>query len=528
VIKMRVVALLPMKAHSKRIANKNIRQFNGKPLYHWILSTLLKCPSIDLVCIDTDSEFIMKDVINNFADAQVIRRSEELRGDDISMNDILMDDVKNIDADIYLQTHATNPLLTVGTIEKAIAVYKKSKSDSLFSVTPLQVRLWDKLNPINHKKDDLPCTQKISPVFMENSNIYIFTKKSLLKNKHRIGNNPVMFEISKEEAWDIDEMIDFKIAEFLHKNQNRWRVLLLVRPVQDEISDYYEKFKSEGIELDTIIPPQGLSESELIDIIWKYDGVIAGDDEFTYKVFERAKRLKVVSKWGTGVDNIDLEAAKEFGIKVFNSAGNLKYSVAEFVMGLMLCLARKIPELDKNMKGLKWCKRKGTLLRNKTLGVIGIGRIGREILKRAKAFDMNLIGYDVMSVDLKDIEMVSLKDLLQRADFISINCPLTSATEKMIGKKEFDLMKKNAFLVNTARGAIVDKEALIHALKTNRIQGAALDVFEEEPLPKNSPLRKLDNCILTPHNAFWAGEVVKQINDKAVENLIKGLKSKKE
>lgn len=523
---MRIVALLPMKAHSKRIPNKNIRQFNGKPLYHWIVSTLLKCPSIDLIYINTDSKIITRK-LGNIDKIQIINRPKRLRGDDVSIIDILMHDVQNIDADIYLQTHATNPLLSVETIEKAIKTFIDADCDSLFSVTPLQVRLWNQYTkPLNHRKQDLPCTQKLKPVFIENSNIYIFTKKSLLENNHRIGRNPIMFEISKEEAWDIDEMIDFKIAEFLHKNQFKWRVLILVRPIHDNIDNYSERFKLEGIKTDIIIPTQGLSEGELINIISKYDGVIAGDDEFTRRVLERAKRLKVISKWGTGMDNIDLEAAKDLGIKVFNSAGNLKYSVAEFVMGLMICLARGIPELNKNMKRGRWKKREGVLLRNKTLGVIGIGRIGKEILKRAKAFDMNLIGYDIMKVNFKDVEMTTLKDLLQRADFISINCPLTPITKKMIGKKEFDLMKRSAFLINAARGAIVDEKALIYALQTNRIRGAALDVFEDEPLPKNSPLRKLDNCILTPHNAFWAGETVKKINDIAIENLIKGLKEK--
>lgn len=514
-----------MKEYSKRVPNKNIRKFNGKPLYYWILSTLLKCPSIDLIYINTDNKIIMED-LKNLKKVQIVERPPEIRGD-ISMNDILMHDVQNVDADIYLQTHATNPLLTVETIEKAIKTFIDNNYDSLFSVTPLQMRLWNQhIKPLNHKKDDIPCTQKLSPVFIENSSIYIFTKKSFLENNHRIGKNPIMFEISREEAWDIDEMIDFKIAEFLHKNQYKWHVLITVRPIQDEINKYLEKFMEERIKIDVIVPTQGLSEGELMGIISKYDGVLAGDDEFTRKVFKRAKKLKVVSKWGTGIDNIDLKAAKEFNVKIFNSAGNLKYSVAEFTIGLMICLARGIPELDKNMKGGRWKKRKGSLLRNKTLGVIGIGRIGKEILTRAKAFGMNLIGYDVVKVDLEGVEMTTLEDLLQRADFVSINCPLTSTTKKMIGKKQLGLMKKSAFLINTARGAIIDEKALTHALMTNRIRGAALDVFEEEPLPEDSPLRRLNNCILTPHNAFWAGETVREINDVAIENLIRGLKEK--
>jgi len=224
---VRTVALLPMKAHSERIPNKNIRQFNGKPLYHWILSTLLRCPSIDLVYIDTDSKFIMKDAKDNFGNVQVAERPKKLRGDFVSMNNILMHDVKKVAADIYLQTHATNPLLRIKTIEKAIDTFRGAANeyDSLFSVTPLRIRLWDEnVKPINHKREELRRTQDLNPVFAEDSCIYIFTKKSLLENKNRIGENPIMFEIPREEAWDVDEMIDFEIAEFLHKRQLNKRV----------------------------------------------------------------------------------------------------------------------------------------------------------------------------------------------------------------------------------------------------------------------------------------------------------------
>lgn len=224
---MRIVALLPMKAHSKRIPNKNIRQFNGKPLFHWILNTLMACPSIDLIYIDTDSKAIMKDVEKNFnySKIRIAIRPKKLRGDDVSMNDIIRHDIQNVEADIYLQTHVTNPLLTITTIEQAILTFVSSWVlcpsiyDSLFSVTPLNVRLWSKSEPLNHEKSDIPCTQKLDPSFMENSNIYIFTKESFLENNHRIGKNPIMFEMSKEEAWDIDEMIDFEIAEFLCKRR---------------------------------------------------------------------------------------------------------------------------------------------------------------------------------------------------------------------------------------------------------------------------------------------------------------------
>ena len=312
----------------------------------------------------------------------------------------------------------------------------------------------------------------------------------------------------------------------------RWRVLVSAPQMQKEIDDYLEKLESEGIKIEKVNVEQKLSEKELINIISKYDGVIAGDDEFTHKVFEKAKKLKVISKWGVGIDSIDLDAARKFNVSVFNSPGAFKHSVADFVMGLILCLAREIPKINREMKEGNWKRIEGLLLKGKTLGVIGVGNIGKEVLRRGKSFGMNLIGNDIKEVDQDfierlGVEMMPLEDLLSRADFVSINCDLNPSSRKLIGKREFSLMKSSAFLVNTARGPIVDQQALIDALEKNIIKGAALDVFEEEPLPKDSPLRKLDICILSPHNAYWGEEEVQEVHDKTVENLIKGLKKAK-
>lgn len=312
----------------------------------------------------------------------------------------------------------------------------------------------------------------------------------------------------------------------------KWRILVSAPQMQKEIDNYLEKLESEGIEIEKVNVEQKLSEKELINIISKYDGVIAGDDEFTYKVFEKAKKLKVISKWGVGIDSIDLDAARKFNVSVFNSPGAFKHSVADFVMGLILCLARGIPKINKGMKGGNWKRIGGSLLKGNTLGVIGVGNIGKEVLIRGKGFGMTLIGNDIKEIDQDfiervGVEMMPLKDLLSRADFVSINCDLNPTSRKLIGEKDLSLMKSSAFLINTARGPIVDQQALIKALEKNMIKGAALDVFEEEPLPKDSPLRKLDNCILSPHNAYWGEEEVQSVHDKTVENLVKGLKEAK-
>ncbi len=210
-----VVALLPIKQHSERIPNKNFRDFCGKPLYQWILETLLGCKSISSIHVNTDSTHLINSIAG-MERVNVARRPEHLCGDYTSMNSILQYDVGIVNADLYIQTHATNPLLRGDTIESAIKKFKKEEGDSLFSVTPLQARFWDvQLNPINHSLGDLKRTQDLDPLYEENSNIYIFTKQSILDTGRRIGKNPIAFEISREESWDIDELLDFQIAQFL-------------------------------------------------------------------------------------------------------------------------------------------------------------------------------------------------------------------------------------------------------------------------------------------------------------------------
>jgi len=206
-----------MREHSERVTNKNIRLFHGLPLYHHILHTLCNCPYIDSVYIDTDSSFIMEDAPRHF-DIHIIERPEYLRSDFTPMNDILLYDVTQVEADYYLQTHSTNPLLRTQTINAAIEAFlSSSKHDSLFSVTRLQRRLWDiDGTPINHDPSQLLRTQDLPPVYEENSCVYIFTRSNLESRQNRIGERPLMFEIDHIEAWDIDDEQDFYIAETLY------------------------------------------------------------------------------------------------------------------------------------------------------------------------------------------------------------------------------------------------------------------------------------------------------------------------
>jgi len=215
-----IIALLPMKGHSERVPNKNMRDFCGKPLYHRILEVLLASKHISQVYIDTDSKQIADDTLSNFNQVQIINRPKNLHGDFVPMNDIIAYDLTQIEGEHFLQTHSTNPLLTTSTINNAIEAYFNSlnRHDSLFSITRLQTRLyWQDGRPINHNPDELLRTQDLPPVCEENSNLYIFSKKSFQKHKRRIGEKPYLFEMDKIESIDIDEETDFQIAEALYQ-----------------------------------------------------------------------------------------------------------------------------------------------------------------------------------------------------------------------------------------------------------------------------------------------------------------------
>jgi CMP-N-acetylneuraminic acid synthetase len=220
---MRIVALLPMKGHSERVPNKNMRDFCGRPLYHAVMESLLRSAYISKIVVNTDSEKIKENAVKNFKNRIVIHdRPEAIRGDFVSMNEIIENDLERLEGEHFLQTHSTNPLLRTDTIDKAIERYFSALDegyDSLFSVTRLQTRLYDKNGvPINHNPKELLRTQDLPPVFEENSCIFIFSRGSFLGDeRRRIGKRPLMFEVFPKEAWDIDEEIDFEIAEFLYK-----------------------------------------------------------------------------------------------------------------------------------------------------------------------------------------------------------------------------------------------------------------------------------------------------------------------
>ena len=231
---MIVFALVPMKHESQRVSGKNYRLFNGKPLYTHILDTLISCECIDGVVVNTDSKLISRGINDRYDQVLVLPRPHSLCGNNVPMNEILLHDVANTEADVYIQTHSTNPILSVKTIDAAIKTYIERSyiNDSLFSVTRLQSRLWDwRYKPINHDVEVLLNTQDLQPVYEENSCIYIFTGKLLRQRRNRIGYKPYLFEMDAIEAMDIDTLIDFKVAEALYRERTIEENTNLITPI---------------------------------------------------------------------------------------------------------------------------------------------------------------------------------------------------------------------------------------------------------------------------------------------------------
>jgi D-3-phosphoglycerate dehydrogenase len=268
----------------------------------------------------------------------------------------------------------------------------------------------------------------------------------------------------------------------------------------------------------------------LMDVVKDADVIVTRSSHRIDKtVIDNAKNLKIIARAGVGLDNIDVDYAIKRGIKIVSVPSASTEAVAELTMGLIIALARWIVSFDRSMHNGEWCKNSklGVELAGKTLGIIGLGRIGSRVAKFAKMFGMRVIAYDPYVSPRKaeklKVELTSLDDLLLESDFVSIHASLTSETRGLIGERELKLMKPTAFLINTARGAIVDENALIKALKEKWIAGAAIDVYTEEPLPKNHPLRKTENTILTPHIGGSTVETQKKIARILAVKIIKTL-----
>jgi len=297
-------------------------------------------------------------------------------------------------------------------------------------------------------------------------------------------------------------------------------------PFVDRFKPVFDKY-----DIELIIPDvqERMEEADLLKYAGQFDGAICGDDRYTLRVIEACiPRLKVISKWGTGIDSIDAEACSRHSIKIGRTPNAFTTPVADSVLGYMLAFARRQPWMDKAMKSGEWEKIPGKALSELTLGVVGIGNVGKAVARRARAFGMKVYGADIIEIDHvfvseTGIEMTTLQSLLSTSDFVSINCDLNSTSRHLMNSDTFALMKPNAVLINTARGPIVDEGSLIEALQAKRLAGAALDVFEYEPLPVESPLMKMDNVMLAPHNSNSSPAAWERVHWSTIKNLLDGL-----
>lgn len=283
--------------------------------------------------------------------------------------------------------------------------------------------------------------------------------------------------------------------------------------------------------IDLIVPEvhERMEEADLLKYAGQFDGAICGDDRYTPRVLEAcAPRLKIISKWGTGVDSIDQPACARFGIKLARTPNAFTMPVADSVLGYILAFSRRQPWMDSEMKAGRWEKIPGKALYEQTLGIIGVGAIGKAVTRRARVFGMTVLGNDILEIDHvfvteTGIEMTTLESLVSRADFISVNCDLNPTSRHLINAKTLAHAQPSAVLINTARGPLVNEADMVAALQSGKLAGAALDVFEDEPLPHDSPLMKMGNVMLAPHNSNSSPGAWERVHWSTIKNLVEGL-----
>lgn len=308
----------------------------------------------------------------------------------------------------------------------------------------------------------------------------------------------------------------------------KWNVLISAPYAIPIIDTYRKRLEPKGCEVIVANVRERLEEHELLPLVHNVDGIICGDDRITARVIEAAPRLKVISKWGTGIDSIDLEAAARRNVKVCNTPNAFSEPLADTVLGYMLMFARQGARMNADIKAGVWQKPQLFSLREKTLGVIGVGSCGKAVIRRAVAFGMRILGNDIAEVSpdfvsTVGMEMVPLPALLKQADFITAHTDLNRTSFHLFNDAAFKQMKPAAFLINTSRGPVVEEAALVRALEGGTIAGAALDVFELEPLPMDSLLRKFENCWFGPHNANSSPEVAQRVHENTIRNLLNEL-----
>ena len=308
----------------------------------------------------------------------------------------------------------------------------------------------------------------------------------------------------------------------------KFRVLVSAPYAMPVIERYRRDLAAAGCELIVAPVRERLSEQELLPLVPEIDGIICGDDEITARVLDSAPRLKVISKWGTGIDSIDQAAARARRVAVCNTPNAFSEPVADTALGYILMFARRLEEMTRDIRQNRWIKPDLLSLRECTLGIIGVGNCGKAVARRAVGFGMRVLGHDRIDVAPEflaqnPIEMVTLDRVLAESDFVTLHTDLNPSSRYLMDDGTLALMKPTAYLINTSRGPVVREAALVRALQEGRLAGAALDVFEKEPLPADSPLRGFANVYLAPHNANSSREAKERVHQNTIANLIQVL-----
>lgn len=303
------------------------------------------------------------------------------------------------------------------------------------------------------------------------------------------------------------------------------RILVTCGHLQRHIAHYQSEI--EGLGFSVWVPPlvgQQFQATEMKKMVADCEVVIAGDDPLGAEVLEagRAGRLRGVVRWGIGTDNVDKLAATKLGLPVYNTPGMFNNEVADLAIAHLLCLVRHVHKMDRDVRAGLWTRYEGTSLNGKILGVVGLGGVGRELLRRARAFGMTVHGSDVVPVPIEALaelgaKQVSFSEVLSQSDVIVLACSLTAENRHMMNAAAFSAMKPGAIVINVARGPIIDETALVLALESGQVSAAGLDVFEEEPLRADSPLRRFDNCLFGTHSGSSTTEAIQRTNRASVD-----------
>jgi D-3-phosphoglycerate dehydrogenase len=310
-----------------------------------------------------------------------------------------------------------------------------------------------------------------------------------------------------------------------------WKVLVTARAFWVSGQKAQEALEAAGCRVSRSPQAGPLPEADLIALLQGCDAIIASSDPYNAHIFSACPQLKIVARCGVGIDSVDLEAATQAGVVITNTPGAMTEAVGDYTIGLMLGIARRIAEADALVRAGGWGEFRGTLISGKTLGLVGVGRIGQAVAQRAAGFNMRLLAYDPpleaslksdpnFTADMLPMEFVELDDLLAQSDFVSLHAPNTPGTVGMFDAGRFSQMKPTAYFINTARGALVNETDLLAALTEGKIAGAAVDVYSQEPLPADHPLRSAPNSLLTPHNAFNAIEATETMSHLCAKAIL--------